>query len=47
MLYRVTVRREWTTVVEAESPEDAEIEAIQETKFENPDDEEAISVEKI
>ena len=47
MLYRVTVRREWTTVVEAESPEDAEIEAIQETNFENPDNEEAISVERV
>lgn len=46
MLYRVTVRREWTVVVEAESSEDAEVEAIQETRFENSDDEEVISIEK-
>jgi len=47
MLYRVTVRREWTVVVEAESPEDAEVEAIQETNSENPDNEEAISIEEV
>ena len=47
MLYRVTVIHEWTTVVEAESPEDAEVEAIQETSSEHPDNEEAISVERV